>query len=279
MERKTGLSVLYENLSVFRQRQEDTSELRHITVRQLIDLLSTEADAENAYACFVRALPDATGEECLLLCHAQIGKTLPSQRTHAAFSRPFRISCMETPASHAFFTQTKHLSLQTKLSPIQSFSQGCEEVLDGKSDACLLPLFSTVDGKLYRFYDMLERYDLKVLLAGDIDAEDGEQTVRYALAGHESVLPCGSLPHLLEFSVTESGFGCTEEIPLTAKACGTELFQIDSLPLPFDTGLRRFYFTLRIPQNQEEAFRLYLSLRYPGYTLIGSYPLLPRTSL
>ena len=281
-DREEILSVLRGNLTVFRKRQEDAKELRRITVQQLIELLCTEAgaEAEACYSLFEGALPDASGEERLLLCQALSEKD-GSNQEKSPLTKLLRVSCMENPASRAILAQANRLGLQIEISSISGFAQACEEVLDGNSHACLLPLFSTADGKLYRFYDMMERYDLNILMACDMDTEDGEQSVRYALAGHPSALRLSeyALPHLLDFSVTDSGCGCAEEIPLTAKACGAELLQIDSLPLPFDTGLRRFYFTLQMPLSMIPTFQLYLSLRYPGYARIGSYPLLPRISL
>lgn len=278
------LSVLANNLAIFKGRDQEVRELRGITVRQLADALCEELDPdpEECFSSFCRLLPDATVEEQLLLCQILLSHNiLYDSPLPCTIPSPLKIACMEAPAHQLFLSRLGQLAIPTEPVAVSGFTQGCEEVLDEKSNGCILPLFSTADGKLYRFYDMLERYDLNILAACDVDSPDGGQTVRYALAGYPEQIDLRtlSLPRCLEFSVTEADSDCIRTVMEAVTLCqGTRLL-VDSLPLPFGTGMHRFYFTLHLPADAEDLLRLYLSLRFPGYTVIGAYPLLPRASL
>ena len=55
----------------------------------------------------------------------------------------------------------------------QSFNEMYDAVESGLCNCCIVPIENTTDGKLLSFYSIIERFDMKISLVCDVEAEDG----------------------------------------------------------------------------------------------------------
>lgn len=62
-----------------------------------------------------------------------------------------------------------------------SFTGVCEQVFDGQCEYCILPLENTQDGKLVRFYGLIEKYELKIALTCTVTTSDNRHSTVFGL--------------------------------------------------------------------------------------------------
>ena len=157
---------------------------------------------------------------------------------------------------------------------VSGFSEACESVYDGSCSYCVLPIENDVDGRLFRFYAMADRYELKLCAITELENEETTGSVRYALAGRSALR---SIPRdklcVLEFSLAREDGTRLSELLAAAAFLGATPHTLDFLPLEYDNHLYRQYFAFRLQREQAVAFGLYLSLDYPHYAPIGFYTL------
>ena len=155
---------------------------------------------------------------------------------------------------------------------VSDFSDACELVFNGQCSHCILPVENNTSGRLFGFYSMMDRYELKICAIAEVDGDDATQSVRYALVGR-------SLPRtlsktqdcVLEFSLTREDNTHLSALLLALEALGASVHKIDFLPLEYDHSFHRIYFTLHVSATDASALGTYLSLCYPNYTPIGFY--------
>ena len=155
-----------------------------------------------------------------------------------------------------------------------SFGAACEEVYNGQSEYCILPIENSSEGQLLSFYRLIERYELKITLSCDVLSGDANRSTRFALLGRnlptdfdhtkqecffELSLPLGTTPE-------------TADVLLAAQLCGLSLRRISSLPsteeeLPFSV-----FYSFLASHGDLHTFLLYLAMEAPQATHLGLYP-------
>lgn len=194
-------------------------------------------------------------------------------------------------ADTAYLALTSHLS-KPRASYFSSFSDVCEEVYHGLCEFCILPVESAEDGKLIRFYALIEKFDLKIVAVCDVESANGSYT-RYALLRHKyvSLAPnprlCGEA--FAEFDLVTDAEVSLGDVLSAAEFCGLRLSRADSAPLPYRADGYRYglVFSLGEPSNTDgpeetseaakrrtrdlEGFLLYLSVALPEFTPLGVY--------
>lgn len=118
-----------------------------------------------------------------------------------------------------------------------SFSGVCEQVYNGLCEYCILPLENSQDGKLLRFYGMIEKYELKIVLTCDVTASDKQQTTTFGLCARDlsflSPLLYGQerSETRFEFIFRQNNDELTVgDILNAAQACSLRLIRADCLP-------------------------------------------------
>ena len=118
-----------------------------------------------------------------------------------------------------------------------SFSSVCEQVYNGLCEYCILPLENSQDGKLLRFYSLIEKYELKILYTCDVTASDKRQTTTFGLCCRAINFPSPSLYSQeheelrLEFIFrTDSESLSLCDVLSAAHACSLRLIRTDCLP-------------------------------------------------
>ena len=121
---------------------------------------------------------------------------------------------------------------------------------------------------------MLDRYELKICAVCEPDSDDnGDGGVKYALVGRS--VPdriSKSARWSFEFSVISDSGSDFSDISRVSAVFGARLMKIDSLPVEYDGGLQKYYFTFGLPEASIPAFDLFLSEEYSRYTAVGMYP-------
>lgn len=179
----------------------------------------------------------------------------------------------------AFLILTAHLQ-EPRAAYFSSFADVCEEVYNGLCEFCILPVENAEDGKLLRFYSLIEKFDLTPITVCDIES-NSESYTRYALlrlkrlnATTLSSQPIG--PKCLEISlVLENGLTLSDVLS-AAEYCNMHLSRVDSLPLPYKINEYRYGLVFSVPSETDfplsvKAFLLYLSLLLPESSVTGIY--------
>lgn len=168
-----------------------------------------------------------------------------------------------------------------------SFTAVCDQVFNGLCEYCILPLETTQDGKLVRFYNLIQRYELKIVLTCSVTTSDNRSTTVFGLCRRGLLWPRLLLPSK-EFSFEflfwqEPDHASLGEVMTAAAACSLSLVRTDCLPRSDEEILigAGYPFALRfeIPADNNPlahesdflAFLLYLSLHSPSYLPIGIY--------
>lgn len=293
MQREQAIQILSNNIQVFSERAVGAERQRRICVRQLLERVYAQTPSPSPDAFweqFQHALPQSNGHDRALAClylserfHETAASSFglwsdPSE--HHAPGAHGKIGLVRNRLNEAAFHLFSEVTVSAKASYLPSFSEACEDVFDNRCEFGILPIANTSDGKLFGFYSMLDRYELRICAVCHLETEHLESTVRYALVGKH--LPT-RIPKHAEWNfegvlVTEIG-RFPKEIFDVSSEFGAELIQIDSIPLLYDDGLQKIYFTFRISPQNAPAFHLYLSREYARYSLIGCYPLLNPSTL
>ena len=168
------------------------------------------------------------------------------------------------------------LSLKKEFSPIcfSSFDEICENINSGSCVYGILPIESSENGKLLRFYNLIDRHDLKINAVCDIPYSDDSATTRYALVSKNIIFPetCFGKPDYLEFTLYLERAQLLNEILYAASLCSMELHRIDSVPISYKEKEFSFCPIFKIKKSEIDTFLLYMCLDFPQYTPIGVYP-------
>ena len=115
-----------------------------------------------------------------------------------------------------------------------SFQAVCEQVSAGQTEYCILPLENSQDGKLARFYSLIERYELKILLTCEIPTADNRHITVFGLCARQlsMLFPLEpNHPTCFEFVFWQN----TDQLSLgelisAAEQCSFHLIRMDGLP-------------------------------------------------
>lgn len=156
----------------------------------------------------------------------------------------------------------------------QSFEEVCENIVNSTCDFGIIPTESSDNGKLLRFYSLINRYDLKINAVSDIEYSDSSATTRYALVSKGIEYPESSLgtPDYFEFSINLHDPQALNFIIYAASLCSMRLHRIDSLPISYKDREFLFCPIFEVKDADIDTFILYMYLDFPQYTPLGIFP-------
>ena len=279
MNETEALRVLTNNLRVFSERGALAESQRASCMEELILRFcraEPEQTAQERYRAFCRLVPDATPEDKADLCRA-LAPRLKADRfgmeKGSVAGIRGRIALVRNQYTEEAFSCFSDILIGAKPYYPSSFAEVCEEVFDHRCEFGILPIENTQDGRLFGFYGMLNRYELRICADCALETEDPSGILRFALIGRH--LP-ERLPRVkrwnLECSITADRDSFPAELPRIAPRFGAKLEKIDSLPVLYDDNRSRFYFTFRLPREEAVAFDLYLTMEHSFYAPLGHYP-------
>ena len=246
--------------------QESDTEIRRHVANKLL------GDEDTSSSCAVHS---AKLQERIALCRtlaasADKGRDTPPKTVSQAMSKSPRIAMLNSPIF------SKALAVFTPIFPsgesifCRSFADIFEEVSSGRALFGILPLEDNAEGKLFRIYEQIERFELRIACTTDIH-DDGGKTVRTAL------LYKNELPHIPQKGerVLEcllfGDEGALADLLIAATAFGLALRRVDSIPLSYreDRFVQHLVF---IEKNKgARCLQTYLALFMPHTTITADY--------
>ena len=155
----------------------------------------------------------------------------------------------------------------------EDFSAACEAVYYGKSRYCLLPLENSSDGRLTGFYNLIGRYELKIVSSADVTDPEGTIRSRFALCAKnfDPIDDRDTLIYELYFPA-RSGEGLSDVL-MAAEYYHLSVRRIDSIPAgaASETDKNQVNLTLAGKAADMETLLFYLETEYAEYTVVGAY--------
>ena len=225
--------------------------------------------------CLLRAVIDRRGED--FFSDPPIDSSEFSERASE------KIAYVQNSYSDNAYLQFSNTLIHPRAAYFDSFSDVCEEVYNGICEYGILPLLHERDGKLFRFYALLEKYDLRIVCACDVPTveRDGVTVTRYALIRKTiPTFPRGAMPSRAELLLPtgENGGHMLCDLLQAARACSLAPERIDTRATEgYDEPSELSYqITLTVPPDGKSlrTFLAYLLLEMPRVTILGLYPIL-----
>jgi hypothetical protein len=277
-------SVITSNISTLEERLRGSAEQKGISVSMLTKLIWDNVAEEGMDAvwselCSSLGHPTAKDKTdiCIAICRCLSvdeldGINLFDSGEQTVAGTHGKIAYVRNKRSDdAFLAFSKHIPV-AKANYMPSFAEACEAVMDNKCEFCILPVENGNDGKLYSFYSMLDRYDLKICHKVNIAGEDGTDFIGFALAGRSVNYEIHKDDMMrFEFCVVGEGADFISEVLGVADALGGHIASIGTQPVPYDDRSRRCYFAVDLKDGAWVPMALYMNLEYHAYTPLGLY--------
>ena len=154
---------------------------------------------------------------------------------------------------------------------LPGFREVCEEVYYGRSTYALLPVFSSSDGQLSSFRQLISKYDLNIIYAVDVKMSD-EGFMRYALLRkglNDSI--CSEKINYLDISiVSETNFKLGDFLA-ACEFLGASVTCVNSYPSEYSEDSSLVYITFDVAISEIDALCLFLEASHVRYNTIGAY--------
>lgn len=154
--------------------------------------------------------------------------------------------------------------------PSEDYASACEEVSEGSTDFCILPIESARDGIMDRFEQMIDRYSLFILMVCSVRLSEDEW-IRYALLASA---PCrlnreATVADCLQLRISTEGEALWEVL-LAAELLGAKLIDCRLSGGRSDRAAA-YRLTFSAADRSRSELIAYLELGYSGYLLTGAY--------
>ena len=156
-----------------------------------------------------------------------------------------------------------------------SFETICEDVYNGESEFCILPIETSTDGKLFSFYSLIDRYELKITAVCSVEHPGGGKITDFALLARSLSLPLKNkktdlMMELRVYQSLDQSAGIYD-IFKAADACRMPLVRVDSIALPYGNGLLSHYAVFSLSPSRLDELLTYLALEFPQCYVTGIY--------
>ncbi len=156
------------------------------------------------------------------------------------------------------------------------FASVCEEVYNGLSEYCILPIENSSEGRLNSFSKLIEQYSLKIAATCEINTGEDRITKFALLRKSLGVLrSLDSLPQYFEFSCELSEYPRAEDLLVAARYAGLTPIRTELRPRNENGGVQTLHAVLDIEDGDLPAFLLYLFMELPNANPIGLYHNIP----
>lgn len=236
---------LYQTLATLLE-EGDTPLLHRLTVAERLDFCRTRLEGEEAAP------------------HAPSLAEIERQDT-------VKIACLDSPLFAEAHTLFSELFPTAAPALCPTFAEVPEEVVAGSADFGILPIENARDGKLFRFYEQIERHELHIFATKSATLGEGEESTRFALISKAPP----PLPHdaekVMECVVFEEDAFSLSDILFVAASCGITLRRIDSLPASFGKGHFLHHPIFHAVNGDFRLFETYLDLFMPRTIITARY--------
>ena len=190
-----------------------------------------------------------------------------------------KIAYVQNSYSDNAYLQFSKVIPTPRASYFDNFSDVCEEVYNGICEYGILPILHEREGKLFRFYDLLEKYDLRIVCACDVPTTERDYMTftRYALIRRSLPSLQDTFSHM-EILLPADGGGNDALCDLlqAAQACALSPDRLDTRTAEgYDGSLSMIHrITLTVNSPDIRPFLAFLSLDIPRATVLGLYRVL-----
>ena len=274
-----------DNFQILNNRLAVSEEQRKICVGQMMRLVcdrGAELGIDGVYSEFDKMLGGTEASDKALLCKhiCEIKgffkeldeKNIFGEGEAAVAGTHGRIAYVRNKRNDEVFLEFSKKLRGARAHYATSFIDACESVFNNACEFCILPVENNTDGKLYSFYSMLDRYELRIFKILRKENEDASESVNFALAGRcvDKSFDAGRLKRF-EFSVVREERDILEDVISVAKALGGRISSVGTLPVPYDDKRSKYYFAVDLRAADAVPMALYMTMEYPRYTPIGLY--------
>ena len=187
-----------------------------------------------------------------------------------------RISYQRNRYTDAAFQRFTLLLHEPRAAYAHSFPSVCEDVYNGKSEFCILPLENSSEGRLAGFTSLIEQFDIKIVATCDIRSGEDKLTRFALLRKSMTAFPEGEkYRRLFELSCDCKDDTEAEELLTAARLCGLQIHRADLSPIDQGTYRTRLHGAFFTENGDPLSYLFYLSMEAPQFTPIGLYPHIP----
>jgi len=275
-------SVIRDNLLYLSERKTQYEEQHRLLMTQLSKLLSSEQELTSPQqtAELLAYIQDAppSSQDCLyLIDELEESGIWSPQVLFPDFPVPpgahEKIALVRNHFNDHAFSHFSDLLPHAKASYYGDFRECCDAVMTEECEFAIIPIENATDGRLYRFYSLLDQYDLKIRSACDLETQNSQGNIRFALVAKSLEFPTDiseDTPCILEFHVSLDQNQNISDIFHAALYNGADIYRVDTLPME-DEQTRFYHAFLFSSKLSLTSFLLYLYMRFPQFTLQGIY--------
>ena len=200
------------------------------------------------------------------------GDTVQSRAAKASDARLNSVVCMNNAYSDACFEALERMHRSPEHVYVPDFRSVCETVADSRADAGILPLENMKDGKLRRFYDLLDEYDLKIAGSCIVSRSQTGESHRLVLLKNRYAAISVMKNMEMELMVPDDGTVLLCDLLRTAEDAGLSLQSADTFSSDRDIEERQFDLCFSVEEGDAAAFLMYLFFTSPHARLLGIFP-------
>ena len=183
-----------------------------------------------------------------------------------------RISYQKNNYTEKAFQRFSVLLGEAKAAYAHSFPSVCEDVYNGISEYCILPIENSTEGRLVSFTRLISQFDLKIVATCDVRSGE-DKTTRFALLrrGFSRWQASDGDPMYYEISGMLLDSPQPEDLFSAARLCGLTL---ESADVKFSEQSKEhvLHAVFLIGDGDLSAFLLYLAMECPAVSIMGRYP-------
>ncbi len=284
------LDIISKNLAELSRREKINANQRKLCISHLMRELNERADLP--LAAIYREIRKYTDGDLSVSDKAELCRNIVRARNICDINSlpPFKDTELPViPGSHGkiayvrnlyndlAYYKLSHIIPHSKPIYFSSFEECADAVTSGAVEFAIIPVEDSSGGKMFGFYSLIDRYELKLSAVCNVENEDSSKIVRYALVNRNFLSEKteklnGKKSKIFEFSLTYLTSAEPFDILCAAEAFFAKTVGISSVFLPYNDTQTRFFYSFKISDNTDLcAFLLYLCTEYPQYMPIGIY--------
>lgn len=152
-----------------------------------------------------------------------------------------------------------------------NFPSACEAVYSNHATYAIIPIASTMDGRLNSFYRQIEKYELSIVMTCDVDSDDGESSTTFALVYKDRLFTETNGEPLYECKINLDDLNMLADLADAAAYFGAELYSAEALPMAFSGRNNTIDLIFGLKNANLCGFFTYLALEYPQTATVGIY--------
>lgn len=286
MSQKNTSNVIRENMTLLCQRRDICDEQRRLTLEQFTELLQKQlsemniSDVNRIYEAANALDGKLSCEEKTFVCKllskdSDFAYTLSKELIDASDDVPEdvrgRIAYVKTEQNDGAFTEFSQQVKDARAFYAPTFSDCCEAVTDNKCEYCILPIENAEGGKLYSFYALIDKYELRICITQRCTTDD-DRDVLYALVAKNISADVLSAPQLrFEFTTVGERGEYIGDVIEALRHLSCDIYSLSTTPVEYDYQKQKCIFSVDVPNDSLAPLLIYLENEYPRYTPIGLY--------